>query len=65
MDTLYEARVKKRKKQSDMAKTIGKSIPFYRNIEKNPHLASIQQADKISQYLGVTMSEINWRERLQ
>jgi transcriptional regulator with XRE-family HTH domain len=65
MYTLYEIRTMKRKTQKDLADLIKKSVPSYRKIERNPHLASIEQADAICAELGVTMGEINWRERKQ
>ena len=56
--SLRQARRLKDKTQKDMAKTLKVHVMTYRRIEENPELATIEQAKKISEYLGVNYNEI-------
>ena len=56
--SLRQARRLKEKTQDEMAKLLKVHVMTYRKIEENSDLATIEQAKKISEYLGVTYDEI-------
>lgn len=56
--SLRQARRLKEKTQNEMAKLLKVHVMTYRKIEENPDLATIEQAKKIAEYLGVTYDEI-------
>ena len=56
--SLRQARRLKEKTQDEMAKLLKVHVMTYRKIEENPDLATIEQAKKIAEYLGVTYDEI-------
>ena len=56
--SLRQARRLKEKTQIEMAKLLRVHPITYRKIEENPDLATIEQAKKISDYLGVNLDEI-------
>lgn len=56
--SLRQARRLRDKTQSEMAKLLKVHVMTYRKIEEKPDLATIEQAKKISEYLGVNYDEI-------
>lgn len=56
--TLRQARRLKEKTQAEMAQVLNVDLMTYRKIEQNPDRAKIEQAKKISEYLGVNYDEI-------
>lgn len=56
--SLRQARRLKDKTQKDMAKMLKVHVMTYRKIEENPDLATIEQAKKMAEYLGVNYNEI-------
>ena len=56
--SLRQARRLKEKTQNEMAKLLKVNVMTYRKIEENPDRATIEQAKKIAEYLGVTYDEI-------
>lgn len=56
--SLRQARRLKDKTQNEMAKMLKVHVLTYRKIEEKPELATIEQAKKISEYLGVNYNEI-------
>lgn len=56
--SLRQARRLKEKTQQEMATLLKVHIMTYRKIEENPDLATIEQAKKIAEYLGVDYNEI-------
>lgn len=56
--SLRQARRLKDKTQSEMAELLKIHVMTYRKIEENPDLATIEQAKKIAEYLGVNYNEI-------
>lgn len=56
--SLRQARRLRDKTQAEMAKLLKVNIMTYRKIEENPDLARIEQAKKISEYLGINYDEI-------
>lgn len=56
--SLRQARRLKDKTQAEMAEMLKVHVMTYRKIEEKPDLATIEQAKKISDYLGVNYNEI-------
>ena len=56
--SLSQARRLKDKTQAEMAELLKIHVITYRKIEEKPDLATIKQAKKISEYLGVNYNEI-------
>ena len=56
--SLRQTRRLKEKTQAEMAKMLKVHVMTYRKIEENPDVATIEQAKKISEYLGVNYNEI-------
>lgn len=56
--SLRQARRLKDKTQAEMAELLKIHVMTYRKIEEKPDLATIEQAKKISDYLGVNYNEI-------
>ncbi|MBQ7630967.1 MAG: helix-turn-helix transcriptional regulator [Selenomonadaceae bacterium] len=56
--SLRQARRLKEKTQNEMAKLLNVHPMTYRKIEENPDTATIEQAKKIADYLGVNLDEI-------
>lgn len=55
---LRKARLISDKTQQEMADALGCYIDTYRKLEKNPELCTIEQAKKISEFLGMSVNEI-------
>jgi DNA-binding XRE family transcriptional regulator len=56
--TLKQARVINEITQQGMADLLGVHLDTYRKIEKNPDLATIDQARKIAEATGVPVEQI-------
>ena len=56
--TVKQARQIKEKTQRQMAEMLGLHVDTYRKIERNPNLATIEQAKEISEITGVSYNEI-------
>lgn len=56
--TLRQARRLKEKTQKEMARLLDMHVQTYRKIEENPDLTTVEQAKKISSYLGLRYDEI-------
>lgn len=56
--SLRQARRLKDKTQIEMAELLKVHVMTYRKIEENPDLATIEQAKKIAEYLGIDYNEI-------
>ena len=56
--TLKQARVINEITQQKMADLLGIHLDTYRKIEKNPDLATIEQARKIAEATGVPVAQL-------
>lgn len=56
--TLKQARLIKEKTQEEMAGVLGISVDTYRKIERTPDVATVRQAKKISDTLGISYNDI-------
>lgn len=56
--SLRQARRLMEKTQIEMAKMLKINVMTYRKIEENPDIATIEQAKKIADFLGVNYNEI-------
>ena len=61
--SLRQARRLTEKTQTEMAEMLKVNVATYRKIEENPDLATIEQAKKISEFLGVNYNEIFFASR--
>ena len=55
---LRQARRLKDKTQEEMAALLNMHVITYRKLEENPELTTIEQAKKISDFLGIAYDEI-------
>ena len=62
--SLRQARRLKDKTQVEMAKVLKINVMTYRKIEEKPDIATIEQAKKIAEYLGVDYNEIFFATKL-
>ena len=62
--SLRQARRLKDKTQVEMAKVLKINVMTYRKIEDKPDIATIEQAKKIAEYLGVDYNEIFFATKL-
>jgi len=56
--TLKKARLLNEKTQQEMADMLGIYVDTYRKLENKPGLCTIEQAKKISTFLGLTVNDI-------
>lgn len=56
--TIKKARLLCEKTQNEMANLLGVHVQTYRKIEQKPGLATVAQAKKISEVLGVDYNDI-------
>ena len=58
-------RFRTKKTQEDCAKTLGISIPTYKNLEDNPNRMDLDQAIKLFSYIDFNLNEIFLKYILQ
>ena len=58
--TISQARKLQNKRQADVAKQLHIHVQTYRKIEKDPERATIKQAKRIAEYLGMSYDDINF-----
>lgn len=56
--SLKQMRLIKGKTQDEMAELLNIHVQTYRKLEENPDEATIKQAKKISEFLGVSYDDI-------
>lgn len=56
--SLRQARRMMDKSQNELADMLHVHVQTYRKLEENPDLVTIEQAKKISKYLGISHNEI-------
>lgn len=56
--SLKQMRLIKGKTQDEMAQLLNIHVQTYRKLEENPDEATIKQAKKISEFLGVSYDDI-------
>ena len=64
-DEIKLQRFRTKKTQEDCAKTLGISIPTYKNLEDNPNRMDLDQAIKLFTYIEFDLSDIFLRYVLQ
>lgn len=56
--SLRQARRMMDKSQNDLAELLNIHVQTYRKLEENPDLATVEQAKKISTFLGIPYDQI-------